>query len=383
MSIDHRVEKPSNVEEAHECVQQALAERVSLHLYSGRTKDQIGCRPQRTRALDGSGLTGVVSYEPRELILVVRPGTPLSQVTQVLADENQYLPFEPPHWGLTATLGGTVACNLSGPRRFKVGALRDYVLGVEVITGHGERIRAGGKVVKNVSGYDLAKVFSGSFGTLGLLTEICLKVWPCFELNWTLVVYDLEPVVALAWLQQLAGLPYEITGLAYVPSIGTEASRTMVRLEGSEEALKAQLAALDIPSTGTEILEQAASSAAWEKVREIGTEPLAADEERWRFVLPSNQTIALLEALKPHQPLRYWCDWAGGLLWIDFSTVTPAALLHQLALEHGGVAWRIGTTTDDPNSTAFTPLEPGLVQLNKRLKEAFDPHGIFNPGRLA
>jgi glycolate oxidase FAD binding subunit len=381
--MDRSVAKPHTAEEALELVRQALGARTPLHLYSGRSKDRIGCQTEPGTPLDGSGLAGIVSYEPRELILVARPGTPLSQVEKTLADENQHLPFEPPAWGPAATLGGTVACNLSGPRRFKAGALRDYVLGVEMVTGHGERVRAGGKVVKNVSGYDLSKVLSGSFGTLGLLTEICLKVWPQPESNQTLVVRGLEPGPALNWIQQLAGLPYEITGLAYTPVVGTQASRVVVRLEGSEAALKAQLAGLDVPTAGDqEVLEGAASIAVWQSVREIGASHLAAGEERWRFVLPSNKTAALLEAVKPHQPLRYWCDWAGGLLWMVFPSPISASVLHQLALEYDAVAWRIGTDADDLNTQAFTPLAAGVDRLNKRLKEAFDPHGIFNPGRL-
>lgn len=178
--MDDKRTKPATAEDGLERVREALAKQTPLQIHGGRTKERIGCRMAQGVPLDAAGLAGIVSYEPRELILVVRPGTRLSQVEEVLATENQHLPFEPPTWGADATLGGTVACNLSGPRRFKAGTLRDYVLGVELINGQGERVWIGGKVVKNVSGYDLSKVMSGSFGTtLACPPALSRETVPC------------------------------------------------------------------------------------------------------------------------------------------------------------------------------------------------------------
>ena len=185
------MEKSKHVADGlQEQIRQALAKSAALEIFAGRSKSFLG-RKQGGTPLDVSALTGVISYEPGELVLVVRPGTRLSEIETLLNDERQYFAFEPPGWGEAATIGGTVACNLSGPRRFKMGAVRDHLLGIEIIDGHGERIRAGGKVVKNVTGYDLSKVLAGSFGTLGVLTEVCLKVWPRPETQATLAVHGL------------------------------------------------------------------------------------------------------------------------------------------------------------------------------------------------
>ena len=220
-----------------ERVRQALAENAALKIFAGRTKSFLG-RQHDGIPLDLSALTGVVSYEPNELILVARPGTKLNEIEALCRSENQYFAFEPPAWGAAATIGGTVACNLSGPRRFKMGALRDHLLGAELIDGRGERIRTGGKVVKNVTGYDLSKVLAGSFGTLGVLTEVCLKVWPRPETQATLFVHGLTPATALARILDWAARPLQITGLV------CDADRLAARVEGPASAVRAQLATL-------------------------------------------------------------------------------------------------------------------------------------------
>ena len=237
-----------------ERVRQALAKNAALKIFAGRTKSFLGRRHDGI-PLDLSALTGVVSYEPNELVLVARPGTKLSDIEALCRSENQYFAFEPPAWGAAATIGGTVACNLSGPRRFKMGALRDHLLGAELIDGRGERIRTGGKVVKNVTGYDLSKVLAGSFGTLGVLTEVCLKVWPRPETQATLFVHGLTPAAALERILDWAARPLQITGLV------CDADRLAARVEGPAPAVRAQLATLrGEESAESEIIEEAEST---------------------------------------------------------------------------------------------------------------------------
>ncbi|MBM3278981.1 MAG: glycolate oxidase subunit GlcE [Candidatus Handelsmanbacteria bacterium] len=368
----------TTAEAVQEQVRRALEQRTPLRIFAGGTKDRLGRPATALTPLDLSGLEQLVSYEPRELILVVQPGMKLRAVEELLAGENQHLAFEPPHWGEAATIGGAVACNLSGPRRFRAGALRDFILGIEMIDGGGRRICGGGKVVKNVTGYDLPRTLCGSFGTLGPLTELCFKVWPRPAASQTLVVHGLSAAAAVAQMTGLAGRPWEITGLAYA------CARLLIRVEGPEPAVAAQVGQLQGLLGGEqELLEDASSRTFWRELREL--EPLQPEpgEVLWRFSQPPAEAARLQQALKPHGLRRYAIDWSGGLLWGVLPATAPAADLHQLALVHQGLAWRFAASPEDPNEEAFSPLYPGLARLNQQLKNAFDPHGIFNPGRMA
>jgi glycolate oxidase FAD binding subunit len=367
----------STGEAVQEQVRQALDQRTPLRLFAGGTKDRLGRQAGAGIPLDLSGLDQLISYEPRELILVVQPGMKLQVVEELLAGENQHLPFEPPHWGETATIGGASACNLSGPRRFRAGALRDFILGIEMVDGRGQRIRGGGKVVKNVTGYDLPRTLCGSFGTLGPLTELCFKVWPRPAAEQTLVFHGLSPAAAVAQMTSLAGRPWELTGLAYTPS------RLLIRVEGPEPAVAVQVQLLRELRGGEQaLLADAPSRACWRALRELDTLQPAPGEVLWRFSQPPAEAARLQQALEPQGLLRYAIDWGGGLLWAVLPAQAPDPALHQLALARQGLAWRFAAGPEDPNEAAFTPLAPGLARLNQQLKAAFDPQGIFNPGRM-
>ena len=357
-----------------ERVRQALAENAALKLFAGRTKSFLG-RQHPGIPLDLSALTGIVSYEPDELVLVARPGTKLSEVEALCHSENQYFAFEPPAWGAAATIGGTVACNLSGPRRFKMGALRDHLLGVELIDGHGERIRTGGKVVKNVTGYDLAKVLAGSFGTLGVFTEVCLKVWPRPQTQATLFIYGPTPAAALERMLNWAARPLQITGLV------CDADRLAARVEGPVPAVQKQLATLRAgESAESEVVEEAESQAFWRRWRELEWLAPAAGQQRWRFSGPPTEMVPLMEALKAEGLSRWGLDWAGGLLWTLLPTAAPAAHLHCIAAHHQALGWCFAA--DERNEDAFTPLNAGAARMNLMLKRALDPQGIFNRGKM-
>ena len=357
-----------------ERVRQALAENAALKIFAGRTKSFLGRRHDGT-PLDLSALTGIVSYEPNELVLVARPGTKLSALEALCRSENQYFAFEPPAWGAAATIGGTVSCNLSGPRRFKMGALRDHLLGAELIDGRGERIRTGGKVVKNVTGYDLSKVLAGSFGTLGVLTEVCLKVWPRPETQATLFVHGLTPAAALERLLDWAARPLQITGLV------CDADQLAARIEGPASAVRTQLATLrEEESAESEVIEEAESQTFWRHWRELEWLVPAEGQQRWRFSGPPTQMAQLMEALKAEGLSRWGLDWAGGLLWALLPVAAQAARLHRTAAHHQALGWRFAA--DEHNEDAFTPLSPGTERMNQMLKRALDPQGIFNPGKL-
>lgn len=380
MSQDAR---PTDAEALSACIEEARAASAPIRLHGGRSKDGLGYRAGGARLIDLSGLEGVVSYQPDELVLVLRPGTRLAELDRLLAEHNQHLPCETPHWGPAATVGGAVACNLSGPRRFKAGALRDFVLGVEWVDGRSRRVRAGGKVVKNVTGYDLSKVMCGSFGTLGALSEICLKVWPRPQAQRTL----LRPRSDLAELRRLAGLPSEITGLALECGGGAAGTGTAyIRVEGPEPAVEAQTNSLLGQLQGeTQVIEDTDSEAWWRRWRELEAFSPAPDQRLWRFTQPSTQAESLLrqlhaQALHALPPLCR-CDWAGALIWALLPASADATGLHALAAAHEGTAWRFAANDED-NSHAFTPLATGAARLNVHLKQAFDPDGIFDPLRL-
>ena len=368
------------VEEIQERVREAGEKGGGLHVFGGRSKRRVGRRVEAAEGLDVSGVGGVVSYEPRELILVVRPGTGLKVVEGLLASEGQHLSFEPPHWGEKATIGGTVGGNLSGPRRFKVGALRDFILGVELVEGRGEVIKAGGKVVKNVTGYDLSKVMAGAFGTLGVLTEVCFKVWPKPECQQTLVFGGVGVEKGQELMLEWARLPYEITGLAHGMGEGKE-EWTWVRVEGPEAAVKIQVEKLKGVGAGAAaVLEGEESAKVWRDIREWGRFEPEEGMCVWRLAQPPDQGAAVLEGLKAYG-LGKWClDWGGGLLWAELAANADGAAVHRLVSGCGGTAWRFAAGQGDANEAAFTPLEVGVERLNAKLKEVFDPQGVFNPG---
>ena len=374
---------PSTPDAVQETVRQALTDGTPLGIFGRATKSHLGRRVEDLSPLDMSGLNEVVEYNPAEAILVAGPGLSLRAAEELVAGGNHHLAFEPPHWGADATLGGTVACNLSGPRRFKAGALRDHILGLEMIDGYGQRIRAGGRVVKNVTGYDLPKVLSGSFGTLGVLTEVCLKLSPRPETQQTLAVHGQAPAPALELMLELAARPNEITGLAYLPPRGPESARTVARIEGPAPAVTAQMAELAADISGERsTLDESESDRLWKGLREL--EPFRPEpgEQLWRFAIPPSEAANLLEALAPRDARLGAMDWAGGLVWALFPRETPAAALHQIAGAYQGAAWRFATGPDDPNPDAFSPLPSGAARLNRMVRQAFDPKGIFNPGRI-
>ncbi len=369
---------PDTTDDVTDRVRVALAENSPLAISCGNSKSQLGRGVAGLTPLDMSGLSGVVDYEPAELILIAKPGTRLSALETMLEGEGQRFAFEPPSWGAGATIGGTVACNLSGPRRFKAGALRDHLLGIEMVNGHGERVRAGGRVVKNVTGYDLARVLAGSFGTLGILTEVCLKVWPIAECEHTLCVSDLTPNEALDYMLSWAGLPLEITAMAYSPTAGLRA-----RLEGPGKAVHSQVDSLKRLCSGEcGLLDDKASREFWRQWRELEWLPPAAHEQRWRFSCPPARSARLMEALRAHGLRIYGFDWAGGLLWGLFPTAAEIGVIHRTAVRHDAIAWRFANASGGRNEEAFTPPNGPVVRMNQTLKRALDPQAIFNPGRI-
>ncbi|WP_455283883.1 glycolate oxidase subunit GlcE [Cupriavidus necator] len=352
-------------------VRQATDTRTALRLRGGGSKDFYG-QPPEGQVLDTRAYTGIVDYDPAELVITARCGTPLAEIEAALAEKRQTLAFEPPHFALpgqasTATLGGAVAAGLSGPRRQSVGALRDFVLGAQLMDGRGEVMNFGGQVMKNVAGYDVSRLLAGSLGTLGLILEVSLKVLPAPFDDATLH-FELAQAEALHRLNQWGGQPLPLAASAW------HAGVLHVRLAGATAAVRAACAKLG----GTRV-ESAEAAALWQALREQ-THPFFAPAQAgralWRLAVP---TIAAPLELPGTQLI----EWGGGQRWWlpeDGAHGTDAQTVRGVAQAVGGHAtlFRNG----DKSVGVFTPLSSPLVAIHRRLKETFDPAGIFNTQRM-
>lgn len=312
--------------------------------------------PVTGEPLDTAPLTGVVGYQPQELVLTARAGTPLAEIEAQLAERGQMLPFEPPRFGGTGTLGGAVAAGLSGPRRAYAGAARDFVLGVRLIDGTGQTLRFGGQVIKNVAGYDVSRLMAGALGTLGLLTEISLKVLPRPAAE-TSLQFECTEAEAIRRMNVWAGQPLPLSATSW------HAGLLAVRLSGAASAVRAAQAKL-----GGETLHDA--DGFWQRLRDQTT-PFFDKRPLWRLAVnPTTAPLALGDA--------HWIEAGGGVRWLG-SEVAPAAV-RDAARRHGGHATLFrGDALADGN---FAPLAPALATLHHNLKQRFDPHGVFNRGRL-
>jgi glycolate oxidase FAD binding subunit len=344
--------------ELAEQVREAAKRATPLRILGGGTKSFYSSGPVEGRTLSVVAHRGIVSYEPTELVITARAGTPLAEIEQALAERRQMLGFEPPHFGPGATLGGTIACGLSGPRRPYAGAARDFVLGVRILNGKGECLRFGGQVMKNVAGYDVARLMAGALGTLGVLLEVSLKVLPRPAVELTLAL-PMDAAEAIRRMNELAGRPLPLSAACHL------GDTLYIRLSGSETAVKAARQRI-----GGEPVAQ--DEAFWLRVREHTHGFFAGDLgiPLWRLsVPPATPPLEL--------PGKWMLDWGGAQRWLR--SPAPAEEIFEAARAAGGYAtcWRGGG-----GQNRFQPLPPALAALHRRLKAAFDPAGILNPGCL-
>jgi glycolate oxidase FAD binding subunit len=402
--------KPRDVKELGSLIEWAAAEGEPLELIGTGTKRGLGRPMQTSLTVDLSGLAGIVAYEPEELVLTARAGTPLAKIETLLAENRQELAFEPgdlgPLYGGAAgggTIGGVLACNLSGPRRIKSGAARDHFLGMSAVNGRGEPFKAGGRVVKNVTGYDLCKLLAGSYGTLAALTEVTLKVLPASERTRTLLLYGLEDGRAIEALTTSLGSAHDVSGTAHLPaSVARRASVsyvanagksvTAVRVEGFPASVAARAAALTtlLASLGPiEELHSKNSGTFWAELRDATPFARAPELAIWRLAVPPASGPAIMARVKTRLAPDYWYDWAGGLIWLgvplagDAMRDAGAEILRSAVRSVGGHATLV--RAPDPIRVAIAPFEPegeALQRLSARVKASFDPAGILNPGRM-
>jgi glycolate oxidase FAD binding subunit len=349
---------------------------------------------QAAGALSTRGLTGITLYSPGELIIAARAGTPLTEIEAALAAHNQHLIAEPPDLsGLLGgpaaqSWGGVVATNLSGPRRIAWGAMRDHVMGVRAVTGRGEVIRSGGRVLKNVTGLDLCKLLTGSHGTLGVLTEITVKVLPAPASTGSIVLHGLDPARGVAALSAALGSPYGVSGAAWLPDwagIG-HGSATVIRMEEIAESVAYRLDRLtsDLAGFGAaERLDDAASRALWTAIRNVTPLAPAPGEAVWLVsTRPSRGPLVLAAA--EAAGARGFLDWGGGRLWLagEGTAATHAAI--GAAVRAQGGTWMLMRAPEALRaaSDVVPPEAPALAAITRRVKAAMDPIGILNPGRL-
>ena len=361
-------------------VRAAAADHTPLRIRGGGTKDFHGLA-LRGEVLDTRALRGIVSYEPSELVVTVRAGTPLAELEAALAEQGQCLPFEPPHFARTAadaaTVGGMVAAGLSGPARASVGAVRDYLLGVTLLNGRAELLTFGGQVMKNVAGYDVSRLMAGAWGTLGLLTEVSLKVLPVAPGEATLR-FECNQADALRKLHAWGGQPLPLNASCWVQD-GAGVGTLYVRLRGARAAVEAACKAM-----GGTRLDNAAAAPDWTACREqtlpwFAERSARPDHALWRLSVPAAAPVLALP--QGAQPL---VEWHGALRWVQ-APATAASALQDAARAVGGSASLFVATTHDEKRTCglFDSKSIALEQIHVRLKRSFDPAGIFNPGRMA
>jgi glycolate oxidase FAD binding subunit len=397
--------KPRDEADVAAAIQWAAAQGKSLEIVGHGSKRGIGRAAQWDLTLDLSALCGVTLYEPEELVLSARAGTPLAQIVALLADHGQELAFEPMDYGpvlgreaAQATLGGVIATNTSGPRRLKAGAARDHFLGVSAASGRGEPFKSGGRVVKNVTGYDLCKLLAGSWGTLAAMTEITVKVLPRAETEETLWLAGLDGTIAVKAMAAATGSSGEISGAAHLPAgvagsltPGARGAATVFRLEGVPPSvaqrgrvLKALLEGFGaIRETGPE-----GSRALWQAIRDVT--PFAArdaiDRPLWRIStapMKGPQIAAQIAAACAGAQIIY--DWAGGLMWVLLaeSDDAGAVAVRRAICAAGGHATLIRASPSVRASVdVFEPQDAALAALTRRVKASFDPRRVLGPGRM-
>lgn len=400
---------PRDEAEVVEAVRWAVSNGRTLDIAGSGSKAGLGRHIQTDATLELGGLSGVTLYEPEELVLSAKAGTPVAEIEALVAGSKQMLAFEPMDFGPLlgvapggGTLGGLIACNLAGPRRPSAGAARDHALGIRAVSGRAEAFKAGGRVVKNVTGYDLPRGLAGSYGTLAAFTELTIKVLPRPETVETLLLLGLDPAAAASAMSAAVGSYYDVSGAAHVPEAvaaaipavaSAGASVTALRLEGVAPSIRHRRGKLEemLRGRGTlSFLDAEASLAFWQAVRDVTpfARPEGADGETakavWRISVAPMAGPSVGAALR-EIGARCLYDWAGGLVWVEMPGAEPqtAAVRAAVAAAGGGHATLIrASAAARAGEEVFQPLDPITGALIARMKNGFDPGRVLSPGRM-
>lgn len=397
--------RPETTGELRDAVAWAVSEETPLELVGAGTKRGIGRAMQTSATLDLSAFSGISLYEPAELVLSAGAGTCLGEVQAKLAAKAQDFAFEPPDFSRllgsahAGTLGGMIAANLAGPRRIKSGAARDHFLGFKAVSGRGEEFKAGGRVMKNVTGYDLPKLMAGSWGTLAVLTEVTFKVLPAAETVATLIIPGLDDETAVRAMSIAMGSAADVSGAAHLPAGIAAASRieavrtlgkpaTLLRLEGIRPSVAfrfERLAGLLANFGAAERLDSAESRMVWTEVRDVHYLCERYDRLVWRLSVPPTDGPRVLDTILQNWDARGFYDWAGGLIWVEVppSSDGSAETVRAAIAPGAGHATLIRAPGSLRASIdVFQPQPAALAAVTRRIKAGFDPKGILNPGRM-
>ncbi len=401
--------RPHDATGVEQAVQWALAEGKTLEIAGGGSKRAIGRPTQVDLTLDLCALNGVTLYEPEELVLSARASTPLAEIEALVASKNQQLAFEPMHCGRIlgipdgqATIGGALASNLSGPRRLTAGAARDHFLGFSAVSGRGETFKSGGRVVKNVTGYDLCKLMAGSWGTLAVMTDVTLKTLPKPETEATLLIRGLQPDAAIKAMTVAMNSNCDPSGAAHfaegsakgvpVSEVSHAAAPiTALRVEGFAPSVEHRRSALEklLGRFGElSTLNADSSVRLWQAVRDVtplAAEPNTAERPLWRISTAPARGAELAARIAAQSQVQILFDWAGGLVWAELpaSEDAGAALVSSAVAATGGHATLVRAPASiRAKVNVFWRADAALAALTKRVKESFDPKGVLNPGRM-
>ena len=403
LDFNQNIFNPSSREEIAEIIRNCYKKNIPLEINGSKSKNKIGRNFQAEKTLDLTSYSGIIDYKPEELYIKVKAGTPINSIIEELDKHDQQLAFEPVDFGFlfngksnNGTIGGVISCNFAGPRRFKVGSARDHLLGFQGINGKGEIIKSGGTVVKNVTGYDLCKLISGSFGTLSVLTELSVKVLPKPQSSKTLIINNPHIKKAIEYLGTALSSSSDPSGGVFYPEqfdqsftfndLTYKGALTAIRIEGPfnsvDHRIKNLSAELGLLENEYSILESVQTKIFWNKTKNL--EIFSNSKKNLlRIVVPISETLSVLQKLKPYE-INYFLDWGGSLIWVEIEKINLKILreIKDITQQHSGYFTIIKVEDDLKASADIFTIDPIKYKISEKIKKSFDPKRIFNPGKM-
>ena len=403
LDFNQNIFNPSSREEIAEIIRNCYKKNIPLEINGSKSKNKIGRNFQAEKTLDLTSYSGIIDYKPEELYIKVKAGTPINSIIEELDKHDQQLAFEPVDFGFlfngksnNGTIGGVISCNFAGPRRFKVGSARDHLLGFQGINGKGEIIKSGGTVVKNVTGYDLCKLISGSFGTLSVLTELSIKVLPKPQSSKTLIINNPHIKKAIEYLGTALSSSSDPSGGVFYPEqfdqsftfndLTHKGALTAIRIEGPSNSVDHRIknlsAELGLLENEYSILESVQTKIFWNKTKNL--EIFSNSKKNLlRIVVPISETLSVLQKMKPYE-INYFLDWGGSLIWVELEKISLKILreIKDITQRHSGYFTIIKVEDDLKASADIFTIDPIKYKISEKIKKSFDPKRIFNPGKM-
>ena len=403
LDFNQNIFNPSSREEIAEIIRNCYKKNIPLEINGSKSKNKIGRNFQAEKTLDLTSYSGIIDYKPEELYIKVKAGTPINSIIEELDKHDQQLAFEPVDFGFlfngksnNGTIGGVISCNFAGPRRFKVGSARDHLLGFQGINGKGEIIKSGGTVVKNVTGYDLCKLISGSFGTLSVLTELSVKVLPKPQTSKTLIINNPHIKKAIEYLGTALSSSSDPSGGVFYPEqfdqsftfndLTHKGALTAIRIEGPSNSVDHRIknlsTELGLLENEYSILESVQTKIFWNKTKNL--EIFSNSKKNLlRIVVPISETLSVLQKMKPYE-INYFLDWGGSLIWVEIEKINLKILreIKDITQQHSGYFTIIKVEDDLKASADIFTIDPIKYKISEKIKKSFDPKRIFNPGKM-